>query len=64
MRNRIFGAIGVVWGGLMLVSAYLRGGPQGSGSYAAGQTGALVFAVLLVLMGGFYLMKGGRKTGK
>jgi hypothetical protein len=64
MRNRIFGAIGVVWGGLMLVSAYLRGGPQGSGSYAAGQTGALVFAVLLVLVGGFYLMKGGRKTGK
>jgi hypothetical protein len=64
MRNRIFGAIGVIWGGLILVSAYLRGGPQGSGSYAAGQTGALVFAVLLMLVGGFYLLKGGQKTGK
>jgi hypothetical protein len=28
----------VVWGGLMLVNAFLRGGPQGSGSYAAVQT--------------------------
>jgi hypothetical protein len=64
MRNRIFGAIGVIWGGLILVSAFFRGGPQGSGSYAAGQTGALVFAVLLMLVGGFYLLKGGQKTGK
>ena len=64
MRNRIFGAIGVIWGGLMLVSAFLRGGPQGSGSYAAGQTAALVFAVLLVLVGAYYLTKGGQKTGK
>ena len=64
MRNRIFGAIGVVWGGLILVSAYFRGGPQGSGSYAAGQTGALVFAVLLVLVGGYYLLKGQQKAGK
>jgi hypothetical protein len=64
MRNRIFGAIGVIWGGLMLVSAFLRGGPQGSGSYAAGQNAALVFAVLLVLVGGYYLLKGGQRTEK
>jgi len=30
---------------------------------AAGQTAALVFAVLLVLVGGYYLM-GGQRTGK
>ena len=64
MRNRIFGAIGVIWGGLMLVSAFLRGGPQGSGSYAAAQTAALVFAVLLVVVGGYYLLKGRQKTGE
>jgi hypothetical protein len=64
MRNRIFGAIGVVWGGLILVSAIMRGGPRGSDAYAAGQTGALVFAVLLVIVGGYYLLKGGQKTGK
>jgi hypothetical protein len=61
MRNRIFGAIGVTWGGLMLVSSFMRGGPQGSGAYAAGQTGALVFAVLLVMIGGYYLAKGSAK---
>ena len=64
MRNRIFGAIGVIWGGVMLVSALFRGGPQGSGAYAAGQNAALVFAVLLVLVGGYYLAKGGKTTGK
>jgi hypothetical protein len=42
----------------------MKSGPQGSGSYAAGQTAALVFAVLLVLVGGYYLMKGSKKTGK
>jgi hypothetical protein len=61
MRNRIFGAIGMTWGGLMLVSSFMRGGPQGSGAYAAGQTGALVFAVLLVMIGGYYLAKGSAK---
>jgi hypothetical protein len=61
MRNRIFGGIGVVWGGGMLVSAFLRGGPEGSGAYGAGQTAALVFAVLLVVVGGYYLLKGSGK---
>jgi hypothetical protein len=41
----------------------MQGGPQGSGAYHAGQTGALVFAALLVLVGGFYLLKGGKKAG-
>ena len=61
MRNRIFGAIGLIWGSLILVTAFLRGGPQGSGSYAAGQTGALVFAVLLVVVGGYYFVKRGQR---
>jgi hypothetical protein len=61
MRNRIFGAIGVLWGGGMLVSALVRGGAQGSGAYAAGQTAALVFAVVLVAVGGYYLLKGSGK---
>jgi predicted phage tail protein len=61
MRNRIFGLIGVLWGGAMLVSAFLRGGAQGSGAYAAGQTGALIFAVVLVIAGAYYLLKGSGK---
>ena len=58
MRNRILGAIGVLWGGAMLLRAYLAGGPVGSGAYRDGQITALVFAALLVLVGGYYLVKG------
>jgi hypothetical protein len=62
MRNRIFGAIGLLWGGLLLVRAYLGGGPVGTGAYRAGQIAALVFAALLVVVGGYYLIKGNRST--
>ena len=58
MRNRILGAIGFVWGGAMLVRACIVGGPQGTGAYRQGQIAALVFAALLVIVGGYYLIKG------
>jgi hypothetical protein len=45
------------------VTSFMRGGPQGSGAYAAGQTGALVFGVLLLIIGAYYLLKGGQKAG-
>jgi hypothetical protein len=64
MRNRIFGLIGVLWGGAILVSAFSQGGAQGSGAYAAGQNAALVFAVVLVAVGGYYLLKGSGRTAK
>lgn len=57
MRNKIFGAIGILWGGGILISAFMRGGPQGSGAYAAGQTSALVFGALLLIVGAYYLFK-------
>lgn len=62
MRNRILGAIGVLWGGGLLVRAYLGGGPVGSGPFRNGQIAALAFAVLLVLVGGYYLIKGNRSA--
>lgn len=58
VRNRIFGAIGVLWGGAMLTRAYFGGGPEGTGAYRNGQITAVVFAALLVLIGGYYLIKG------
>ena len=61
MRNRIFGAIGVVWGGAMIWRAFFGSGLQGSGAYRQGQNAALVFAILLFLVGGYYLVKGGSK---
>ena len=59
MRNKIFGGIGVLWGGSVLVRTFLQGAPQGDSAYAAGQKGGIVFAVLLVAVGFYYLIKGG-----
>jgi hypothetical protein len=58
MRNRVFGAIAVLWGGAILGKGYFSGGPVGSGAYRDGQIAAFIFAALLVLAGGYYLIKG------
>lgn len=57
MRNKIFGTLGVIWGGAILVSAFMRGGPDGSGAYAAGQTGGIVFGAVLLIAGAYYFLK-------
>jgi hypothetical protein len=61
MRNRILGAIGIMWGVAILVRSYLVGGPFGNGAFLAGQVTALVFAALFVLVGAYYLVKGSRR---
>jgi hypothetical protein len=52
------GAIGFLFGTLVLVSNLLRG-PRArvSGAYAQGQYGALVIAALLVVVGAYYFFK-------
>src|SRR6266550_6457232 len=63
LRNRIFGAIGVLWGGALLVSKVIsEHWISGSGAYASGQVAGLVFAVLLFGVGLYYLIKGGSKS--
>jgi hypothetical protein len=57
MRNKIFGTLGVIWGGAILVSAFMRGGPEGSGAYAAGQIGGIVFGAVLLIAGVYYFLK-------
>ena len=59
MRNRIFGVIGVIWGGAVLVNAFRGAGSQGSGAYAAGHTAGVIFGGLLFLVGGYYMLTGG-----
>jgi hypothetical protein len=60
MRNRILGAIGVVWGGLILLGRAVSDGPvDRPAAYAAGQMAGLIFAALLLVVGLFYLIKGG-----
>jgi hypothetical protein len=63
MRNRISGAIGVVWGGAILIFGFLRGGPEGTGAYANGQGAGFIFGVLLFAIGLYYLVKGDAKKG-
>lgn len=60
MRNRIFGAIGVLWGGLILLGRLATGHTvDRAGAYAAGQAVGLVFATLLLVVGLYYLVRGG-----
>jgi hypothetical protein len=61
VRNPVLGAIGVLWGGLILLGR-LSGGGAGdgaAGAYGAGQSVGLVFAVLLLVVGLYYLVRGG-----
>ncbi len=58
-RNRIFGGIGVVWGGLLIVRAFATGFEvTGSEGYAAGQTAGIILGFLLFVVGLYYLIKG------
>jgi hypothetical protein len=64
MRNKILGAIGVIWGGGILVSHVVQGGPKGTGSYAMGEYGALAFAVCIVIAGTLALLKRSDATAR
>ena len=57
MRNRIFGGIGILWGGSIVVRWLMAGSGSGSSAYQAGQSGAVVFGVLLLAVGGYYFFK-------
>lgn len=56
MRNKISGAVGVIWGSLILFNG-LASPAQGSAAYQGGHTAALVFGVLLVAAGLYYFFK-------
>jgi hypothetical protein len=59
MRKLVFGGIGVVWGGAVLVYSFSGGGPRGGGgAYGAGQTAGTVFGGLLFVVGLIYCILG------
>src|SRR4051812_8807482 len=62
MRNRIFGGIGVVLGGAILVYSLMQGGPQGEGAYAVGQIIGMCFSALLLVVGLCYLIMGNSQS--
>jgi hypothetical protein len=58
MRNKIFGGIGMVWGGGILVYSLMSaGGAVGSSAYRSGGTGALFFGVLMAGAGAYTFFK-------
>ena len=58
MRNVIIGAVGVLWGGGVLLAWALRGAPVGGGAFGAGQVAGLVLGVLLLVAGLYFLGSG------
>lgn len=63
MRNRIFGAIGALWGGAILLYGLWGQLSQGSEAYQAGQTTGLVFGGLMFLVGIYYFFKKPKEKG-
>ena len=64
MRNKIFGVIGILWGGAILANGLFGQSPQGSGAYQTGQTVALVFGGIMLVAGAYYLFKKPKKADK
>ena len=58
MRNKIFGGIGVVWGGLIVARWFLTGAEVNDGAYGSGQFGAVVFGAIMFACGIYYFRKG------
>jgi hypothetical protein len=57
MRNKIFGGIGVIWGGAILLNWLTSDPPTGSAAYQGGHTAAVVFGVLMLVAGLYYFFK-------
>lgn len=58
MRNKIFGAIGAIWGSLILFNGLTSAESEATSSaYKSGQTIALVFGAALAAVGVYYFFK-------
>jgi hypothetical protein len=59
MRNQIFGAIGVLWGGAILIyGLFLNNAPVSNNpAYRTGQTAGLLMGGVLFAAGLYYLTK-------
>jgi len=56
--RKIFGGIGVLWGGAILFRWLTSGSPGASSSaYQAGQSGAAIFGALMFAVGMYYVLR-------
>ena len=58
MKHKILGWVGIIWGGLIVVSGVLRlvSGERSAGAYGAGQMAGLAVGALL-FVGGFLSLR-------
>lgn len=56
MRNKIFGGIGILWGGAILLRGLLVG-TSGSGSYQSGQWAGVAIGALFLIAGLYTFFK-------
>jgi len=59
MGDRIFGLIGVLWGGGLLLSFFLGTNPIDA--FDAGQITGLIFGGVLFVVGLYYLVRGSQR---
>lgn len=57
VRNKIFGGIGILWGGAILVRWLMAGTEAGNSAYQTGQNSAVIFGALLLAVGAYYFFK-------
>lgn len=57
MRNKIFGGIGMLWGGAIVVRWFMVGSGAGNSAYQSGQNSAVLFGALLFGAGVYYFLK-------
>lgn len=58
MRNKIFGGIGILWGGAIVLRWLVTDNPAaGNAAYQSGQNGAVLFGVLLLGVGIYTFFK-------
>ena len=61
MRNIISGIIGVLLGGVMLLTCLKMFMIQGRAAYHSGNIGGAIIGALFFIIGLYYLIKGGKK---
>jgi hypothetical protein len=51
MKNRLFGSVGILWGGFIVLKWLLSASSTASSEYQSGQNGAAIFGALLFVVG-------------
>ncbi|MGI9270807.1 MAG: hypothetical protein ACR2QT_03465 [Woeseiaceae bacterium] len=57
MRNKIFGGIGIFWGGAIIVRWFMSDNSVGNSAYQSGQNAAVLFGAVMLAAGIYYFMK-------